>query len=85
MTDMTAARVIEQQITRRLLARQEGPEPIAGAMPAPPAEGRWADRLIATLAVTASLLVVGSFLEELVWVLLAAATVFALGATDSDQ
>lgn len=40
---------------------------------------RWGDRLIAVLAVAASLIVVGSFLEELIWVVLAAGTLFVLG------
>ncbi len=40
---------------------------------------RWTDRLIAVLAVTVSFVVIGAFLEELVWAALAAGTVFALG------
>lgn len=40
---------------------------------------RLGDRIIAVLAVTVSLVIAGSFLEELVWVLLAAATLYALG------
>lgn len=46
---------------------------------AQPPVARLGDRIIAVLAVTVSLFVVGSFLEELIWVVLAAATVFVLG------
>jgi len=38
----------------------------------------WADRLIAILAVTAGLCILGSYLEELLWTLLAAATLCTL-------
>ena len=68
---MTASKLIEYHITRQLLQRSEkGCEP-QGVNP-------WADRLIAILAVTAGLFVLGSYFEELLWALLAAATVFTL-------
>lgn len=38
----------------------------------------WADRVIGILAVTAGLLVVGSYHEELLWLVLATATAFTL-------
>jgi hypothetical protein len=38
----------------------------------------WADRLIAVLAVTAGLFIIGSYFEELLWAVLAAATVTTL-------
>lgn len=45
-------------------------------------EVSWTDRLIAVLATTVSLFVLGSFLEELLWVVMAAGTIFALGIND---
>jgi hypothetical protein len=38
----------------------------------------WADRLIAILAVTAGLVILGSYLEELLWAAVAATTVVTL-------
>jgi hypothetical protein len=68
---MTASKLIEYRITRQLLRRrQEGGEQQGANV--------WADRLIAILAVTAGLFILGSYLEELLWALLAAATVFTL-------
>jgi hypothetical protein len=68
---MTAAKLIEYRITRQLLQRrEEGGEQSGSSV--------WADRLIAILAVTAALFILGSFLEELLWVLLPAATIFTL-------
>ena len=67
---------LELQITRHLQGRRsELPLPVSSAAPS-----RWGDRLIAVLSVTVCLVVVGSFLEELLWAVLAAATIFALGA-----
>ena len=69
--NMTAAKLIEYRITRQLMQRrEEGGDQLDS--------GLWADRLIAILAVTAGLFILGSFLEELLWALLAAATVFTL-------
>ena len=83
---MTTAKLIEHRIARRLLQRREqGREcartTAAGETPNAQLQSalqQWADRLIAILAVTAGLLVVGSYLEELLWAVLAAATVFTL-------
>ncbi len=78
---MSAAKDMEYQITRQLLQRREH-----SAVP-PGDEGcykprvdthPWAERLIAILAVTAGLLIVGSYLEELLWAAVAATTVFTL-------
>lgn len=67
-----AARVIEYRISQRLKQRfRQAPEPYRAFT--------WSDRLIAVLSVTVGLIVVGSFLEELIWVVLAAATVYGLG------
>jgi hypothetical protein len=68
---MTAAKLIEYRITRQLLQRRET---VCEQQVVNP----WPDRLIAILAVTAGLVVLGSYLEELLWALLAGATVFTL-------
>lgn len=80
---MTAARLIENGITRKLLRRRER-EAVTGSF-TPIAQLHWqgdvrpwVDRVIAILAVTTGLLVVGSLVEELLWVVLAASTVFTL-------
>jgi hypothetical protein len=67
---MTAAKLIEYSITRELLKRSAGASPSRGS-------SLWADRLIGVLAVTTGLLIMGSFIEELLWALLAAATLFS--------
>lgn len=69
---MTAAEAIEYRITRQVLQRRSNK---AGAV----GFDTWADRLIAVLAVTAGLFVLGSYLGELLWVSLAAGTVVTLG------
>lgn len=69
---MTAAKALEYRITQHLLTRTgQGEERCM--------EARWADRLIGVLAATAGLFLVGSFMQELVWALLAGATMFILG------
>ncbi|MEZ5501345.1 MAG: hypothetical protein R3E50_01345 [Halioglobus sp.] len=83
---MTAARLIEYRITRQLLrhrdecARGEPGHPAGWVLPGddPQHINAWVDRLIAILAATVGLLVVGTYLEELVWVLLTAATLLTL-------
>jgi hypothetical protein len=82
---MTATQFIEYRITRQLLQRrskQEQQEEFAGAegvtCVVPSSVQIWADRLIAILALTACLLVLGSYIENLLWVLIAAATAFTL-------
>jgi hypothetical protein len=80
---MTATRLIEHRITRHLQRRRE--LRFRGLAAAPEHRDArqfdmqpWADRLIAILAVTTGLLVVGSYVEELLWAALAAATVYTL-------
>lgn len=68
---MTAAKLIEYRIIRQLLQRREDGNVQQGPNP-------WVDRLIAILAVTAGLFIVGSCLEELLWAVLAGATLFVL-------
>lgn len=71
---MTTAKLIEYRIIRRLSSRQR----VARVEVAPGV--RWADRLIAVAGLTAGLFVLGACLEELLWVVIAGLTVFALGA-----
>jgi hypothetical protein len=68
---MTAAKQIEYRITRRLLQRREEVGESTRVSP-------WAERVIAVLAVTAGLFILGSYLEELLWLVVAGATVFTL-------
>ena len=68
---MTGAKLIEYRITRQLLQRRDQ----AAEHHNP---DHWADRLIAILAVTAGLFMMGSIFEELLWAALAAATVITL-------
>lgn len=68
---MTTARLIEHRITRELLQRPR-PVPAFGT-------GRWVERLISVLALTAGLLMLGSYAPELLWALLAGAAVFTMG------
>jgi len=68
---MTTARFIEHRITRNLMQRRERQQPVTS--------GPVAERLITTVAVAAGMLVLGSYLQELLWVLLAGAAVLTLG------
>ncbi|MDE0931883.1 MAG: hypothetical protein OSA77_14400 [Halioglobus sp.] len=70
-TTATAAKRIEYRITRELVQRREGAAEQERITP-------WADRLIAVGAVTVGLLILGSYVEELLWAAVAAATVFTL-------
>jgi hypothetical protein len=68
---MTTARLIEHRIIRQLLQRREEVIPPRGY-------SLWVERLIAVLAVTAGLSIVGSYFEEMLWVVLAVATLATL-------
>jgi hypothetical protein len=68
---MTATKVVEYRIIRQLLQRREESD-------RPLAFNPWAERLIAILALTAGLFVLGSYLEELLWVVLATALLLTL-------
>lgn len=68
---MTNARLIEHRITRDLLQRRDH------AMHT--ANGRFVERLITATAVTAGMLVLGSYAPELLFALLAGAGVLTLG------
>ncbi len=71
MTTSTGARAIEHRIARKLLQSRQGCGERQSISP-------WADRLIAIGAVTVGLLILGSYVEELLWAAVAAATVFTL-------
>ncbi len=67
---MSNTRTIESRITRDLLRRPRGGSPGAG---------RFAERLITAAAVAAGMLLLGSYLQELLWAVLAGAAVLTLG------
>lgn len=79
---MTASKAIEQGIVRQLLQRRWRRETCMGVaefLQAPAGSMQcWADRLIAVLALTICLVVIGIYAEQLLWALLGSATVFAL-------
>ncbi|NQX87997.1 MAG: hypothetical protein HRT77_04985 [Halioglobus sp.] len=63
---------IEHRIIRQTLQRRET------AIGYRRSSTVWVERLIAVLAATAGLLIVGSYAEEMLWLLLAVATVVTL-------
>ena len=68
---MTTAKLIEYRIIRQFLEQPEAA--------IPQGRGRfWAERLIAVLALTAGLAVVGSYFEEVLWAGMAIATLITL-------
>ena len=68
---MTTARSIEHRITRDILQRRERePDTVSGPL---------VERLITATAVTAGMLMLGSYAPELLWALLAGAGVLTLG------
>lgn len=77
---MTSAQATENRIIQNLL---NGPSYSGRPAPGRPASGHsatpGADRLIRLITVTAILFLCGSYLQELLWVALAAATIAALG------
>jgi len=69
---MTTSRALEYRITRHLLRRREMERrryPLSGL----------AERIITAAAVVVGALLLGSLLQELLWVLLGAGTVLTLG------
>lgn len=68
---MTTARYVEHHIIRDLLRRR-------ARRPAP-RRVQLAERLITTVAVTAGLLLLGSYAPELLWALVGAAAVLTIG------
>jgi len=78
---MTAVKHLEYQITRQLMRRREQLTVRQGSTQQGNRRwgtSKWADRLIAILALTTGLLVLGSFLEELLWAAVAATTLLTL-------
>jgi len=71
---MTAAKSIEYRITRQLLSRQGGVKE--------PVNTNIANRVIKIAAATVAVVIIGSYLQELLWLLVAASTVLALGLGD---
>ena len=69
--DMTGTQAIERQIVRRIVGHDEQVGTLND-------RGQWAERLISVLTLTAGLLVVGAVFEELLWVVLGAATLLTL-------
>lgn len=74
---MTTARSIEQQIARNLMRRRER-EPSASSRTT-----LVADRVITIAAVTVGILFLGTYLQELLWVVLGAGAVLTLGTRTS--
>ncbi len=71
---MTTAKSIEYQITQQLLRRRAGvTEPV---------DSQVVNRVIRIAAATVAVVLVGSYSQELLWVLVAATTVLALGIRD---
>jgi len=68
---MSTVRLIEHRIIQELLRRRE--------RAAPGGTRKMAERIITAAAVTASLLLLGSYLQELLWALLGGAVVLTLG------
>lgn len=68
---MSTARTIEHRITRNLMDRRE--EQFSSR------NGHVAERLITAAAITAGMLLLGSYAQELLWALLAGAAVLTLG------
>lgn len=72
---MSTARSMEQRITRELVRRR--------GRTSSGATGQLAERVITSAAVTAGMLLLGSYLQELLWALLAGAVVLTLGTRAS--
>ena len=68
---MATARYIEHRITRELLNRRERKAAGTNAL--------LAERLITVAAVTAAMLLLGSYAPELVWALIAGAAALPMG------
>ncbi|RLA60957.1 MAG: hypothetical protein DRR04_04255 [Gammaproteobacteria bacterium] len=71
---MTAAKSMEYRITQQLLRRRGRVNE--------PVNARIANRIIKIAATTVAVVLMGSYVQELLWVLVAASTVLALGIVD---
>ncbi len=70
-SNMSTVRHLEHRITRQLLHRREHRSGLG--------RGGLAGRLITAAAMVAALLLLGSYLQELLWALLAGGVVLTLG------
>jgi ABC-type bacteriocin/lantibiotic exporter with double-glycine peptidase domain len=68
---MTTAKLVEYQITQQLLRRREEGRSTL--------RDRIVERTIRTAAIVVGMVLLGSYSQELLWVVLAAGGVFALG------
>jgi ABC-type bacteriocin/lantibiotic exporter with double-glycine peptidase domain len=68
---MTTAKLVEYQITQQLLRRQEEGRSTL--------RDRIVERTIRTAAIVVGMVLLGSYSQELLWVVLAAGGVFAMG------
>ena len=68
---MTAAKATEYRIIQQLLHRKDDDREASASA--------FADRLIAVLAATAGMFLLGAWLQELLWVVIGSATVATLG------
>lgn len=73
---MFAVRAWEHRVIQQVINREPQQQPAPPAVESRP----WADRLVKVVATTAVLVVVGSYLQELVWVFLAVATAVSVAA-----
>lgn len=73
-------RRVERQIVRKLLHRMGRPRQDARHF----SPRRMAERLIALVATTTAIFLLGTYLQELLWAALAVATVLGLGFTEAE-
>lgn len=74
---MGTAKALEYRIIQQLLHARTGRNTDMRGSGIP-----WAERVIAILGLTVGLLTLGSYLQELLWVLLAVGAVFVMGLAD---
>jgi hypothetical protein len=74
---MSTAKALEYRIIQQLLHARTGRSPDRHGSGIP-----WAERVIAILGLTVGLLTLGSYLQELLWVLLVVGAVFVMGIVD---
>lgn len=68
---MSSVRFIEQRITSKLIRQRQQTPTTFGS--------QWAERFIIAAAVAAAMVLLGSYLQELLWALMAGAAVLTLG------
>ena len=75
--DVYTAKALEYRIIQQLLHARTGRSTDMRGSGIP-----WVERVIAILGLTVGLLTLGSYLQELLWVLLAIGAVFVMGLVD---